>query len=149
MPTVVLTNSNTASAAEDFLIYLYNAKNITRVGDNTNGSTGQPLQIELPGNGTAWICTKKVNLPDGEEFIGIGIKPQIVVKQTLNDILYPSRYDTQLSEALNFLQKKKRLGRNMQWWHKDTFKIGFSNQNIKTEQFVTFDYFWRHTKKSI
>lgn len=108
LPTVILTNSNTASAAEDFLIYLYNAKNITRVGDYTNGSTGQPLQIELPGNGTAWICTKKVNLPDGEEFIGIGIKPQIVVKQKLNDILYPSQYDAQLSEALNFLQKKNK-----------------------------------------
>ncbi|MDP9959548.1 S41 family peptidase [Chryseobacterium lathyri] len=107
VPTIVLTNNNTASAAEDFLIYLYNEKNITRVGDYTNGSTGQPLQIELPGNGSAWICTKKVTLPNNEEFIGIGIKPEIIVKQNLNDVLYPQKYDSQLTEALKYLQKNR------------------------------------------
>lgn len=104
VPVSILTNANTASAAEDFLIYLYAERNINRIGDYTNGSTGQPLQIELPGNGSAWICTKKVTLPNGEEFIGRGITPQILVKQTLNDILYPSQYDSQLSEALKFLK---------------------------------------------
>lgn len=105
VPIVVLTNNNTASAAEDFLIYLYNEKNIARIGDYTNGSTGQPLQIELPGNSTAWICTKKVELPNGEEFVGVGIKPQILVKRDLNDVLYPSKNDSQLDEAIKYLKK--------------------------------------------
>lgn len=105
VPTVILTNNNTASAAEDFLIYLFNEKNIIRVGDFTNGSTGQPLQIDLPGNTTAWICTKKVTLPNGEEFVGIGIKPNIIVKRNLNDVLYPVKYDSQLSEAMSYLNK--------------------------------------------
>ncbi|KFC21752.1 S41 family peptidase [Chryseobacterium sp. FH1] len=107
VPTVILTNNNTASAAEDFLIYLYSEKNITRIGDYTNGSTGQPLQIELPGQTTAWICTKKVTLPSGEEFVGIGIKPDILIKWNLNDILYPTKYDSQLSEAIAYLNKLK------------------------------------------
>nr|WP_314490219.1 S41 family peptidase [uncultured Chryseobacterium sp.] len=105
VPTVILTNNNTASAAEDFLIYLYSEKNITRIGDYTNGSTGQPLQIELPGNATAWICTKKVTLPNGEEFVGSGIKPHLMIQWNLNDILYPLKYDSQLKEADNYLKK--------------------------------------------
>lgn len=102
--TVVLTNSNTASAAEDFLIYLYDQKDIKRIGDYSNGSTGQPLQIELPGNTTAWICTKKVVLPSGEEFVGIGIKPDIIIKRNLNDILQPLKYDSQLEGAIKYFK---------------------------------------------
>lgn len=104
--TVLLTNSNTASAAEDFLIYLYDQKNIKRIGDYSNGSTGQPLQIELPGNTTAWICTKKVTLPNGEEFVGIGMKPDVIIERNLNDILYPLQHDSQLEGALNYFFKK-------------------------------------------
>jgi len=106
VPVAVLTNSNTASAAEDFLIYLDDQKNINRVGDYSNGSTGQPLQIELPGNTTAWICTKKVVLPNGEEFVGIGIKPDLIVERNLNDVLYPSKYDSQLEAAVKYLGRK-------------------------------------------
>nr|WP_314495594.1 S41 family peptidase [uncultured Chryseobacterium sp.] len=102
--TVLLTNGNTASAAEDFLIYLYDQKNIKRIGDYSNGSTGQPLQIGLPGNTTAWICTKKAVLPNGEEFVGIGIKPDVLIKRNLNDILYPLRYDSQLEAAIKYFR---------------------------------------------
>lgn len=108
VPTVILCNSNKASAAEDFLIYLYNEKNIKRVGDYTNGSTGQPLQIDLPGNTTAWICTKKVTLPNNEEFVGIGIKPHILVKTNLSDVLYPLKYDSQLGKAVEYLKSKRK-----------------------------------------
>jgi len=106
VPVAVLTNSGTASAAEDFLIYLYDQKNIKRIGDYTNGSTGQPLQIDLPGNTTAWICTKKVVLPNGDEFVGIGIKPDLTVKRNLNDVLYPTQYDSQLEAAVRYFKKK-------------------------------------------
>ncbi len=107
VPTIVLTNNYTGSAAEDFLIYLNNESNITRVGEYTNGSTGQPLQIDLPGNTTAWICTKRVTFPNGEEFIGSGIKPNIIIKRSLNDILYPTKYDSQLQGAKNYLKNLK------------------------------------------
>ena len=103
VPVVVLTSNYTASAAEDFLIYLDREKNITRVGDFTNGSTGQPLQVALPGGGSAWICTKKVTFSDGREFVGKGIEPHVIVKQTKNDILYPSKFDGQLKAAIEKL----------------------------------------------
>ncbi|OYD40826.1 S41 family peptidase [Sphingobacterium cellulitidis] len=104
VPVVILTNNNTASAAEDFLIYLYNQKNIIRIGEYSNGSTGQPLQINLPANSTAWICTKKVTLANGEEFVGIGIKPNVLVEKDLQDVINPSKYDSQLEEAINYLK---------------------------------------------
>lgn len=107
VPTVILTNNNTASAAEDFLIYTYNEKNMIRIGDYTNGSTGQPLQIDLPGNATAWICTKKVTFPNGDEFVGTGIKPDILIERNLKDVLYPSKYDSQLQEAVKYLNTVK------------------------------------------
>jgi C-terminal processing protease CtpA/Prc len=105
VPTVVLTSNFTASAAEDFLIYLYSQKNIIRAGEYSSGSTGQPVQIELPGNASAWICTKKAVLPNGEEFVGIGIKPDIFVERNLNDTLYPDKYDSQLDAAVKYLKK--------------------------------------------
>lgn len=104
VPTAVLTNANTASAAEDFLIFLDGVPHIKRVGDHTNGSTGQPLQITLPGNASAWICTKKVTFPSGEEFVGIGIKPHILVPREVNDIIRPDRHDSQLDAALRYLR---------------------------------------------
>lgn len=107
VPVVILTSVFTASAAEDFLIYLYNQKNIIRIGEYSNGSTGQPIQIELPGNGSGIICTKKVTFPDGEEFIGIGIKPDIFIEKNLDDVLYPLKYDSQLETAVKYLENKK------------------------------------------
>jgi C-terminal processing protease CtpA/Prc len=40
VPTVILTSYATASAAEDFLIFTDGQKQITRIGENSNGSTG-------------------------------------------------------------------------------------------------------------
>ena len=106
VPVSILTNNGTASAAEDFLIYLYDQKNIIRIGDYSNGSTGQPLQIELPGNTTAWICTKKAVMPNGEEFVGIGIKPNLIIMRNLNDVLYPLTNDSQLEGAIKYFKRK-------------------------------------------
>ena len=106
VPVSILTNNGTASAAEDFLIYLYDQKNIVRIGDYSNGSTGQPLQIELPGNTTAWICTKKAVMPNGEEFVGVGIKPNLIIMRNLNDVLYPLTNDSQLEGAIKYFKRK-------------------------------------------
>jgi len=107
MPTIVLTGNYTNSAAEDFLIFLDGQKRVKRLGEYTSGSTGQPLQIDLPGNATAWICTKRATFPDGREFVGVGIEPDILVERTTNDILYPLKYDSQLEKAEKYIMKIK------------------------------------------
>ncbi|WBX72312.1 S41 family peptidase [Tenacibaculum retecalamus] len=82
IPTAVLIGHNTASAAEDFLIYADDQKHFKKIGEPTFGSTGQPLYFELPGSGSARICTKKDTYPNGKEFVGYGIQPDIEVKKS-------------------------------------------------------------------
>ena len=85
-PIVVLTGPATYSAAEDFMVAWKNAKRGKTIGEPTGGSTGQPLFITLPGGGSARICTKRDTFPDGTEWVGKGIEPDIVVRPTVADI---------------------------------------------------------------
>ena len=105
VPTAILIGHKTASAAEDFLIYADNQKHMTKIGENTNGSTGQPFMFEMPGGGHARICTKKDTYPDGREFVGYGVKPDVEVKMTLQD--YIQKKDPVLERALKHLKDQK------------------------------------------
>lgn len=101
VPTVLLIGHVTASAAEDFLIYTDNQQHMTKIGENTFGSTGQPLSFALPGEGSARVCTKKDTYPNGKEFIGYGIEPDIEISRTLTD--YQSGNDPALLKAMEHL----------------------------------------------
>lgn len=105
VPTVILVGNGTASAAEDFLIYADNQKHMTKIGEPTYGSTGQPLLFELPNGGIARVCTKKDTYPDGKEFVGVGIQPDIQVTKGLSD--YIENKDPALETAIGFLSEKK------------------------------------------
>ncbi len=86
-PVVVLTSPRTLSAAEDFLVVLKASGRARLVGERTGGSTGQPLSIEgLPAGGGARVCTKRDMFPDGTEFVGIGVIPDVEVRPTAADI---------------------------------------------------------------
>jgi C-terminal processing protease CtpA/Prc len=104
VPTAVLVGHNTASAAEDFLISADNQKHFTKIGERSFGSTGQPYLFAMPGGGNARVCTKKDTYPDGREFVGVGIKPDIEVIPTLKD--YINNKDVVLEKAVEFLAKK-------------------------------------------
>jgi C-terminal processing protease CtpA/Prc len=102
-PVILLTSSRTFSAAEDFAA-AFKALHIgVIIGEATGGSSGQPLSFILPGNGTARVCTKRDQFPDGEDFIGKGIQPDIIIKSTVADCR--KRSDTQLEAALRALRK--------------------------------------------
>ncbi|MHC2990249.1 peptidase S41 [Pontibacter sp. HJ8] len=105
VPTAILIGHRTASAAEDFLIYADNQKHMTKIGENSYGSTGQPFMFDLPGGGKARICTKKDTYPDGREFVGYGVKPDMEVKMTLQD--YIQKKDPVLDRALKYLKGQK------------------------------------------
>lgn len=105
VPLVVLTSNYTASAAEDFLIILDGLKGrATVIGQRTFGSTGQPMTFDLPGGGNARICTKRDTYPDGREFVGTGVKPDIEVPRNVNDVILGR--DTELEVALNEIKKQ-------------------------------------------
>lgn len=82
----LLTSAATHSAAEDFVGPLKVGGRARTVGATTAGSTGNPLFFELPGGGGFDVCTRYMLLPDGSEFIGLGIPPDIEVGLTAADI---------------------------------------------------------------
>jgi C-terminal processing protease CtpA/Prc len=103
-PIVILTGAGTISAAEDFLIPLHAAGRAILVGEKTAGTTGQPLIIELPKGGKARICTKHDTYPDGKEFVGIGIIPDVEVHPTQKDIY--NGQDIIMDKGLEVLKKQ-------------------------------------------
>jgi len=106
IPTAILIGHQTASAAEDFLVYADNQKHMIKIGERTYGSTGQPYSFDLPGGATARVCTKKDTYADGREFVGYGIKPDIEVKLTVED--YMLKRDPVLTKALQHLKTQMK-----------------------------------------
>lgn len=104
LPTVVLQDHPTGSAAEDFLVSIEAVPTITTLGRPSAGSTGQPLFLELPGGGTAFICTKRDTFPDGRDFVGVGIIPDIPVEPTVGDVR--ADRDVMLERALEYLRPR-------------------------------------------
>jgi carboxyl-terminal processing protease len=100
-PVVVLSGPATYSAAEDFLVAWKNSGRGKIIGEPSGGSTGQPLSFALPGGGTARVCTKKDMFPDGAEWVGKGIEPDILVRATVADV--QAGRDPVLNRALAYL----------------------------------------------
>jgi C-terminal processing protease CtpA/Prc len=100
LPTAILTDSETLSAAEDFIMAFESGKGeAIRVGRSTGGSTGQPIVQELPGGGVLGVCTIRVSWP---ELVGRkGIEPHIHIEPTVEDII--RNEDRTLKMALSSL----------------------------------------------
>lgn len=104
IPTAVLIGHRVASATEEFLLFLDHAKHLTKIGQRTNGSNGQPLLFDLPAGGSARICTQHCEYPDGRQYVGCGIAPDIEVKETVDDVI--NQKDKVLEVAIDFVKKK-------------------------------------------
>jgi C-terminal processing protease CtpA/Prc len=108
-PVIVLTSPRTFSAAEDFAVAYLQMKRGLIMGEPTGGSTGQPLFISLPGGGSARICTKRDRFADGREFVGVGVQPDKIVKQTVAD--FRKGRDTVLDAALKEIDETMKLSK--------------------------------------
>jgi C-terminal processing protease CtpA/Prc len=105
-PLIILTWHTTVSAAEDFLVPLKYSKRAKIIGDITAGSTGNPITLQLPGGYIFRICAIGTTFPDGEEFVGIGIEPNIKVTITQKNI-YENR-DRVLEKAVEMIRNWDR-----------------------------------------
>ncbi len=86
LPTVILTHSETGSAAEDFIMALRSGRGeATLVGGGTAGSSGQPLVEDLPGGGLLAVCTIQMPWPDKVWIQGIA--PDIRIEPTIDDVV--------------------------------------------------------------
>ena len=99
---VLLRSAATDSSAEDFAVAFDYMKRGTIIGEPTAGSSGQPFYFLLPGGGTARVCTVRDRYPDGREFVGIGVQPNVFVRTTIVGIR--SHGDEVLDAALNYLR---------------------------------------------
>ena len=85
-PVVLLTAGTTSSTAEDFAISLREAGRAVLVGDPTAGSAGNPISRPLPGGGQFRMATFRAYLPDGGEYVGIGVLPDAEASPTKEEI---------------------------------------------------------------
>jgi len=103
-PVIVLSDEKSISAADDFCADFRTMKRGKIVGTKTAGSSGNPLQFFLPDGCFAMVCTLKEFMPDGTEIIGVGVLPDIEVKETIESFL--SGRDLPLEKALEILENK-------------------------------------------
>jgi len=105
VPIVVLFSTMTVSAAEDFLIILYERPDRPLfVGQPSFGSTGSPLMVwGLPDNGFARICARRVLFPYSMKPFTEGIYPDIIVNYNFDDFM--SGEDKDLEVAIKELEK--------------------------------------------
>lgn len=86
-PICVLVSERTFSSAENFCALFKNASRGKIIGVATGGSTGNPIIIDLGYDVRCAICTKEDFLSDGTPFVGIGILPDVAVKETMEAFL--------------------------------------------------------------
>jgi len=95
---ILLVDRATWSAGEDFVMPFLDNHRATIVGETTGGSTGQPY-YHIFDNGMGFaVGTKRVYLPDGGRFEGVGLAPDIAVHVQRQD-LYAGR-DPVLERAI-------------------------------------------------
>jgi len=82
-PLVVLTSGATMSTSEDFIVPLDFSGRAVLVGEPTAGTTGNPVNVALPGGAILRVCSLWCTYPDGREFVGRGIEPDVLVHPTI------------------------------------------------------------------
>lgn len=101
-PVIALEDAATASSAENLLVDLDNIGRVTIMGEQSYGSTGNPLIMSLPGGGRAGICTRACLYPDGREFINTGVKPHVPAAPSPTDLA--AGRDFVLDQAFAYLR---------------------------------------------
>jgi carboxyl-terminal processing protease len=103
-PVTVLINSGTFSSAEDFCVKFRGMKRGKLIGTTTGGSTGNGVKITLIEKVvSANICSKKDIAPDGTVFVGVGVIPDIEVKETEQSFI--NQKDIVLEKTISELLK--------------------------------------------
>ncbi len=83
---ILLVDRSTGSAAEDLAMPFKDNGRALIIREPTKGSTGQPYLCQFDDIGPIGIGTKRAYMPDGSCFEGIGIRPDITVMPTRDDL---------------------------------------------------------------
>lgn len=93
-PMCVLVSERTFSSAENFCLLFRNASRGELIGVATGGSSGNPILMDLGYGVECAICTREEFFSDETPFVGVGIIPDVEVKETVES------YRTGRDEAL-------------------------------------------------
>jgi len=86
-PIALLASSATAGAAEDLLAAFRAAGRGVIIGEPSAGSPGDVATFTLPKSWAVQFSVTRHRAPDGTAFAGIGVKPDVLVVPTVNDVL--------------------------------------------------------------
>jgi len=101
---IILADSACGSACEDFLMPFKDNGRATVVGETTGGSTGQPFIYDFGNGMMLFVSSVREFFPDGSEFEGVGIRPDIEVPLTAEEL--KAGTDRALSRALEEAEKE-------------------------------------------
>ena len=82
-PLVVLIGPGSASASESTAAALRYHRRALLVGDETAGALLMSRNFRLPDGGAVQVAIADVLTPDGRRLEGVGVKPDVQVRQTL------------------------------------------------------------------
>lgn len=85
-PIIVLTDRYTISAGERSVMAFKTLPNATIVGDTTNGAHGTMIGRELANGWFYSLVPQKVELFDGLSYEGIGLAPDVHIKNSTSEI---------------------------------------------------------------
>ena len=102
-PVAVLMNQYTFSAAEDFVDVMKMYTEAVFIGNNTGGTSGQPLCEALESGGFFRICTRRCVAQNGEDIYNKGFAPDIRIIPTAEDIA--SGRDAALEKGLEIIKR--------------------------------------------
>jgi C-terminal processing protease CtpA/Prc len=98
---VLLLSTTNISSGEDFAEYLVGAHRVIVVGRQTAGTNGNATSFYLPGGGLFPFTGMEVRTPDGSQFHGIGVMPDVTVQYTAAD--FAAGRDRDLEVAIQVL----------------------------------------------
>ena len=98
---VLLVDGGCVSACEDFVMPFKDNGRATLVGETTQGAAGLPYTYDFQNGMVVRVAVKKLSFPDGPEFEGVGIKPDIEVHASADD--WKQGRDAVLQKALELL----------------------------------------------
>jgi carboxyl-terminal processing protease len=82
----LLVDGGCVSSCEDFTMPFKDTHRAEIVGETTAGSSGQPYVLDLGHDMMILIGAKRESFPDGAQFEGIGIKPDVEIRPTIEDL---------------------------------------------------------------
>ncbi|HXY40591.1 MAG TPA: S41 family peptidase [Vicinamibacteria bacterium] len=82
----LLVDGGCLSSCEDLVMPFKDNDRAIVVGETTGGSSGQPYLLDLGEGMLALIGAKRETFPDGTRFEGVGIRPDLVVTPTVEDL---------------------------------------------------------------